>query len=72
MLEIGFGSFVVFALIFSFVLLFMGVQSVPQGMEYTVERFGRYTKTLVPGFNLAPILSNTGVIQFKPGTRVFV
>jgi len=25
---------------------------VPQGEEFTVERFGRYTKTLVPGLNL--------------------
>jgi regulator of protease activity HflC (stomatin/prohibitin superfamily) len=30
----------------------MSVRSVPQGMEYTVERFGRYTQTLRPGFNL--------------------
>jgi len=61
MLEIGFGSFVLFALIFSFVLLFMGVQSVPQGMEYTVERFGRYTKTLVPGLNwITPVFDKIG------------
>jgi len=61
MLEIGFGSFVLFALIFSFVLLFMGVQSVPQGMEYTVERFGRYTKTLVPGLNwITPVFDKVG------------
>jgi len=31
------------------ILLFMGVKRVPQGLEYTVERFGRYTKTLKPG-----------------------
>lgn len=61
MLELGFGSFVLFALIFSFVLLFMGVQSVPQGMEYTVERFGRYTKTLVPGLNwITPVFDKIG------------
>ncbi len=34
------------------VLLFMGVKRVPQGSEYTVERFGRYTRTLEPGLNL--------------------
>lgn len=61
MLELGFGSFVLFALIFSFVLLFMGVQSVPQGMEYTVERFGRYTKTLAPGLNwITPVFDKIG------------
>jgi regulator of protease activity HflC (stomatin/prohibitin superfamily) len=29
----------------------MGVKTVPQGSEYTVERFGKYTKTLKPGLN---------------------
>jgi regulator of protease activity HflC (stomatin/prohibitin superfamily) len=34
---------------------------VPQGMEFTVERFGRYTKTLRPGLNLiAPIIDRIG------------
>jgi regulator of protease activity HflC (stomatin/prohibitin superfamily) len=32
--------------------MLMGVKSVPQGLEYTVERFGRYTRTLRPGLNL--------------------
>lgn len=34
------------------VLVFMGVRSVGQGTEWTVERFGRYTRTLAPGLNL--------------------
>ena len=34
---------------FVLVSLFKGVRSVPQGFEYTVERFGRYTHTLSPG-----------------------
>jgi regulator of protease activity HflC (stomatin/prohibitin superfamily) len=39
----------------------MGVKSVPQGMEYTVERFGRYTRTLRPGLNLiTPIIDRVG------------
>jgi regulator of protease activity HflC (stomatin/prohibitin superfamily) len=29
----------------------MGVKTVPQGSEHTVERFGKYTKTLKPGLN---------------------
>jgi regulator of protease activity HflC (stomatin/prohibitin superfamily) len=33
-------------------LLFAGIKTVPQGYNYTVERFGRYTKTLTPGLNL--------------------
>lgn len=32
--------------------LLMGVKSVAQGNEWTVERFGRYRKTLRPGLNL--------------------
>nr|CRH06273.1 Putative protein qmcA. Containing SPFH domain/Band 7 family [Candidatus Magnetococcus massalia] len=29
----------------------MGVKTVPQGFQYTVERFGRFTRTLRPGLN---------------------
>lgn len=32
-------------------LVFKGVKAVPQGYEYTIEYFGRYTKTLRPGLN---------------------
>src|SRR5262245_21651689 len=34
------------------VVLFAGVKTVPQGYNYTIERFGRYTRTLAPGLNL--------------------
>ena len=40
--------FFTFAVIFAFVLLFSVIKIVPQGREFTVERFGRYTKTLKP------------------------
>ncbi|SIS83654.1 SPFH domain-containing protein [Insolitispirillum peregrinum] len=33
-------------------LVYMGAKIVPQGMEYTVETFGRYTRTLKPGLHL--------------------
>jgi len=33
-------------------LIFKGVKTVSQGEEYTVERFGKYTKTLKPGLNI--------------------
>jgi regulator of protease activity HflC (stomatin/prohibitin superfamily) len=34
---------------------------VPQGMEYTVQRFGKYTHTLAPGLNfINPIISKIG------------
>lgn len=38
-------------------VVFMGVQTVPQGYEYTIERFGKYTKTFPPGLNfLVPFM----------------
>ena len=60
MLE-GFAAFVVGLAIFAIILVFLGVKAVPQGMEYTVERFGRYTETLTPGLNLIiPIVDRIG------------
>jgi len=39
----------------------MGVKSVQQGREFTIERFGRYTKTLRPGLNLiVPLIDRVG------------
>jgi len=41
--------------------LVLGVKRVPQGAEYTVERFGRFTKTLRPGLNLIiPVFDQVG------------
>lgn len=57
----GFASFVLFLLVLAIVLVFLGVKSIPQGMEYTVERFGRYTHTLRPGLNfIMPIVDRIG------------
>lgn len=42
-------------------LIFMGVKMVPQGFNYTVERFGRYVYTLQPGLGLLiPIIYRVG------------
>lgn len=44
---------VVIALVVLVILvLFAGIKTVPQGFRYTIERFGRYTRTLEPGLNL--------------------
>ncbi len=44
------------------VLLLMGVMQVPQGYEWTVERFGRYTHTLRPGLAIiVPFIDRIGV-----------
>ena len=43
------------------VLLFLGVKRVPQGEEWTVETFGRYSGVLKPGLNfICPIVRRIG------------
>ena len=57
----GFGLFVTMLFVFAILMVFMSVKSVPQGMEYTVERFGKYTNTLTPGLNIIlPIIDRIG------------
>ncbi|WP_043310924.1 SPFH domain-containing protein [Pseudomonas sp. ML96] len=42
-------------------VVFMGFKVVPQGYEWTVERFGRYTNTLTPGLNIiVPVMDRIG------------
>jgi len=55
------GTMAIAIFIFAVVLIFMMVRSVPQGEEWTVERFGRYTRTLSPGLRfLIPIMDKIG------------
>jgi regulator of protease activity HflC (stomatin/prohibitin superfamily) len=55
-------TFFAFAfLLLAFVTIFAGVKSVPQGREWTVERFGRFTTVLKPGLNLiVPFVDRIG------------
>ena len=48
----GFTLFVLVLFVLAVVLILLGVKRVPQGREYTVERFGKYTTTMTPGLNL--------------------
>jgi regulator of protease activity HflC (stomatin/prohibitin superfamily) len=59
---IEFGAGLALAIVvFAAILIFMTVKSVPQGEEWTVERFGRYTRTLKPGLRfLVPIMDKVG------------
>ncbi|WP_130471594.1 SPFH domain-containing protein [Candidatus Magnetaquicoccus inordinatus] len=42
-------------------LILLSVRIVPQGREYTLERWGRYIRTLTPGFNLIiPVFDRVG------------
>ena len=57
----GFGLFVFALVILSAIGLFLSVKAVPQGMEYTVERFGKYTYTLTPGLGvIIPVVYRIG------------
>jgi len=57
----GFTIFAIVLGLFALVLVFQGVRVVPQGYEYTVERFGRYTRTLPPGLHIiVPIIDRIG------------
>lgn len=48
-------------IILAIVVAAMSPKRVPQGREYTVERFGRYIRTLSPGLNfITPILDTVG------------
>lgn len=57
----GFTIFVIVLLVVVLIIVLRAVRLVPQGFQYTAERFGRYYKTLKPGLNLLiPIIDNVG------------
>jgi len=57
----AFGFFVLVLFGLSIVLVVMSVKFVPQGSEYTVQRFGKYTATLTPGLNIiVPLIDQIG------------
>ncbi|KJR28492.1 paraslipin [Vibrio navarrensis] len=56
-------SMITIAILVFVVIVFIaaGVKTVPQGNNWTVERFGRYTQTLKPGLNLIiPFIDSVG------------
>ncbi|WP_043801813.1 SPFH domain-containing protein [Deinococcus gobiensis] len=57
----GFVIFVVVLLVLVLVTLFAGVKSVPQGYQWTQERFGKFQRTLKPGLNIiVPYIDRIG------------
>ncbi len=44
-------TFIILAIVV-FLFVALGIKQVPQGYEYTIERFGRYTHTLSPGLHM--------------------
>ena len=57
----GAGIFVLVLLVLIIITIFQGIRIVPQGYNYTVQRFGRYTKTLHPGLGIiVPFMERIG------------
>ena len=55
------GIFVIVFVVAVIIIGFLAVVSVSQGMNYTVERFGKYTRTLPPGLAIiVPIMDRIG------------
>src|SRR6266700_1953542 len=48
----GFDIFAITIVLLAIITLYSGVKTVPQGFDWTIERFGKYTRTLSPGLNL--------------------
>jgi len=47
-----FGTVIIILLVFAIYLAFASIKTVPQGQNWLVEQFGKYTKTLSPGLNI--------------------
>ena len=49
-------------LLFALVIILRSIRIVPQGFHWTVERFGKYTRTITPGLNLlTPVVEAVGM-----------
>jgi regulator of protease activity HflC (stomatin/prohibitin superfamily) len=60
-MNFGFDVFSIVVLALAVLTLFAGVKTVAQGYNWTVERFGRYTRTLHPGLNvIVPFFDRIG------------
>ena len=57
----AFSLFVIAVVVIVVIILFMGALTVNQGYTYTIQRLGRYTKTLQPGFHIIiPFIDRIG------------
>ncbi|MFP1722122.1 MULTISPECIES: SPFH domain-containing protein [Lonsdalea] len=54
-------TFISVIILVALIIVWSGIKIVPQGYQWTVERFGRYTRTLMPGLNLmVPFMDRVG------------
>lgn len=52
---------VIAIVVLAIIAVAMGAKQIPQGSEYTVERLGRYTRTLTPGLHaIVPFIDRVG------------
>src|ERR1700741_5063162 len=59
-MDVILGAFLFFVIL-AVVYVVLAVKQVPQGREWTVERFGKYTRTLSPGLHwIVPIFDRIG------------
>lgn len=59
--DIGSYGAVILLVILALVLVLKALRSVPQGYQWTVERFGRFTRILTPGLNIiVPFIDSVG------------
>lgn len=57
----GFDIVVGLLVLLFILILFAGIKQVPQGYNYTVERFGKFVRTLAPGLNIIiPFIDRIG------------
>ena len=58
---LGLSYFALFLILVAVLIVFKGVVMVTQGFEYTVERMGRFTRSLRPGFHIIiPFIDRVG------------
>jgi regulator of protease activity HflC (stomatin/prohibitin superfamily) len=58
---LGVDAFVLVLLVLVVVFILLAVKTVPQGYNYTIERFGRYTRSLTPGLAIiVPFIDRVG------------
>jgi regulator of protease activity HflC (stomatin/prohibitin superfamily) len=57
----GFDIFALVLIVLAIIIVVSAVKTVPQGFNYTIERFGRYTRTLGPGLHfIVPLMDRVG------------
>ncbi len=58
---LGLSTFAILVILIAFLIVFKGVVTVNQGYEYTIERLGRFTRSLSPGFHIIlPFVDSIG------------